>query len=309
MNRFNGSRARWQPRASPSPTLARPSYYLCSFEHTIAAVIAYAFTQVHSQQNPHFLGRTIDDEPHLLAQSYRLRYEVYCLERKFLAAEDYPSGLESDEFDAHSLHVGAVDAFGELAGTSRAVKVSAMGLPLFEHCTSFPHETEFHSANPRLVEVGRLVVGRGYRRRRNDVVGGANSVSKSNRITDSRQGERRSVGEDAFMTVLRALYQATARIGATHWLTAMEEPLRHALAEQGFPFRAFGPETEYYGRVVPYQMALKELDLAILSGRFPGLNAFAAGLEPELSMQTREAHSQNPGDRGPHATTSARDGR
>ena len=118
---------------------------------------------------PHFVGGPIDDLPQLLEQSYRLRYEVYCLERKFLPAEDYPTGLEIDEFDGHALHVGAMNAAGELAGTSRAVTVTAKGLPLFDHCAPFPHETEFHRANPRLVEVGRLIVSRSYRRRRTDV--------------------------------------------------------------------------------------------------------------------------------------------
>jgi N-acyl amino acid synthase of PEP-CTERM/exosortase system len=257
---------------------------------------------------PHFRGLAIDDAPHLLSQSYRLRYDVYCLERKFLPAEHYPDGLESDEFDAHALHVGAVDGFGELAGTSRAVKVSEMGLPLFGHCTSFPHETEFHRSNPRLLEVGRLVVGRGYRRRRNDVVCGANNASTSCPIRDPRLGERRRVGEDAFMTILNALYRATRRSGATHWLTAMEEPLRHQLAEQGFPFRAFGPETEYYGRVVPYQMALKDFDAAIRSGRFPELDAFADDDEPELGAQAHEAPAQELDDLPHHATIAPRDG-
>ena len=139
---------------------------------------------------PRFLGGPIDDVPGLLEQSYRLRYEVYCLEQKFLPAEHYPAGLEIDEFDAHSLHVGAMDASGALAGTSRAVKVSAMGLPLFDHCTSFPHETEFHRANPRLVEVGRLVVGRRYRRRRNDV------VSRRGERFDVRTRSRESAAEN-----------------------------------------------------------------------------------------------------------------
>jgi N-acyl amino acid synthase of PEP-CTERM/exosortase system len=257
---------------------------------------------------PHFLGRTIDEAPDLLAQSYRLRYEVYCLERKFLPAEDYPTGLESDEFDVHAIHVGAIDVFGRLAGTSRAVRVSELGLPLFDHCTSFPHETEFHRANHRLVEVGRLIVSRRYRRRRNDVVCGADNLPKPDHTADSRHGERRSVGTDAFMTVLKALYQATRRIGATHWLTAMEEPLRHQLAEQGFPFHAFGPETEYYGRIVPYQMALKDLAAAILSGRFR-LDAFAAGREPELAAQTHDAQSQSPDDQLHGPTIALRDGR
>src|SRR4029079_11620011 len=58
--------------------------------------------------SPHFVrGRTLDDVPHLLAQRYRLRYEVYCLERQFLPAAQYPTRLESGEFDSHGLHVGA----------------------------------------------------------------------------------------------------------------------------------------------------------------------------------------------------------
>ena len=49
-----------------------------------------------------FLPAPLTMRPDLLAQSYRLRYQVYCLERKFLPAEDYPAGLELDEFDSHS---------------------------------------------------------------------------------------------------------------------------------------------------------------------------------------------------------------
>jgi len=110
------------------------------------------------------------------------------------------------------------------------------------------------------------------------------------------------------MTVLQALYQETKRIGATHWLTAMEEPLRHQLAQQGFPFRAFGPASEYYGLVVPYQMALKELDAVILSGRFPRLDGIVAGPDPELRVRPHEGASPEPDDRLPHVTVPSRDG-
>ncbi|MEO8075082.1 MAG: PEP-CTERM/exosortase system-associated acyltransferase [Acidobacteriota bacterium] len=233
---------------------------------------------------PRFLGRPLDNAPRLLEDSYRLRYQVYCLEQKFLPVEDYPAGLEFDAFDCHSLHVGAVDASGELAGTSRAVRVSHLGLPLFDHCTSFPHETEFHRGNPRLVEVGRLVIAAGYRRHRDQVACDAETVSRSVRVADYQRAKHRRVGDDVFMTVLKALYEETQRVGATHWLTAMEEPLRRQLDQQGFPFRAFGPECEYYGRVIPYQMALNELDRAIVSGRFPGLKGFSADLDHQLAV-------------------------
>ena len=63
----------------------------------------------------------IDNAPALLQHSYRLRYQVYCLERRFLRPEDYPQGTETDEFDPHSIHIGAMDRRGTLAGTARLV--------------------------------------------------------------------------------------------------------------------------------------------------------------------------------------------
>ena len=103
----------------------------------------------------YFQARPIDDVLQLLDDSYSLRYQVYCLERKFLRADDYPLGLEFDEFDRHSIHVAAIDTRGALVGTARAVKISEIGLPLFRHCTTFQHEMDHPPPNARVVEVGQ----------------------------------------------------------------------------------------------------------------------------------------------------------
>ena len=63
----------------------------------------------------------IDSLPHLLQESYRLRYQVYCVERGFLLPAKHPQKREIDAFDHGSIHVGAVDHRGELAGTARLV--------------------------------------------------------------------------------------------------------------------------------------------------------------------------------------------
>src|SRR6185503_2430843 len=110
----------------------------------------------------HFEARTIDDDPALLERSYALRYQVYCVERKFLPAEDYPDRLETDEFDPHSIHVGALDEEGELAGTARMVQMSEAGMPLFAHCAIFLHETALPRRGAMPVEIGRLSVSRTY---------------------------------------------------------------------------------------------------------------------------------------------------
>jgi N-acyl amino acid synthase of PEP-CTERM/exosortase system len=230
---------------------------------------------------PYFSARTIDQNYELLECSYRLRYQVYCIERQFLAASDYPDGHEMDVFDRHAIHVGAIDSHGELAGTARVIRPSANGLPIFDHCTIFPHEAaEFHAGNPRLVEVGRLSVSRSYCRRRSDLTRTPGHARR--RRANYHGSERRHQHEDVFLTLLKALYQASKRVGATHWLAATERPLQRMLAQRGFPFHQIGPDSDYFGIVAPYQMELKEFEQVIFSGRFPHLEDFVAGLEPQF---------------------------
>jgi len=222
----------------------------------------------------YFHTRSIDDSPQLLEQSYILRYQVYCKERRFLAAEDYPDGLEKDAFDRHSVHVGVLDAWGELAATARVVKPTAEGpgLPLFRHCRIFADETELIDPNNHVVEISRLSMSRRYQRHPVDSV-----------------PERRDVRRHAFLTLLKGIYQATKRIGATHWLAATARSLQRLVAQYGFPFRLIGPQADYGGPVAPYLMNLAQFDEVILSARIPALDHFPIGLEPELQPRRRVA--------------------
>jgi N-acyl amino acid synthase of PEP-CTERM/exosortase system len=214
----------------------------------------------------YFEAAAIDQVPELMTEHYRLRYQVYCLERKFLPAVNFPDGLEMDDFDRHSVHVGAIDAVGALAGTARVVKVTAAGpgLPLFQHCKIFAEETELLDPDNTVVEISRLSMSRGYRH-------------------SSRNGrpERRAVRRDVFLALFKAVYQATKRMDATHWVVLTEPSLQRLLAYYGFPFRAIGPECDYGGRVSPYLMNLAEFDQVILSRRVPELDEIIGGLEPQ----------------------------
>jgi N-acyl amino acid synthase of PEP-CTERM/exosortase system len=226
---------------------------------------------------PYLCARTIDDQRTLLERSYRLRYQVYCLERKFLNAADYPDGLEIDRFDAQALHIGAIDVHGELAGTARVVRPGELALPIFERCEIVPHQT-FNRSNPRLVEVGRLSVSRGYQRRRDDALL-AGTASMACPTAGYRGAERRRHHEDVFLTLLKGLYQASKRVGATHWLAATEKSLQRMLAQRGFPFHQIGPQGDYFGPVAPYQMDLQEFENIVRSGRFPALEDFLDGVD------------------------------
>jgi N-acyl amino acid synthase of PEP-CTERM/exosortase system len=235
---------------------------------------------------PYFHARAFDNVPELMRDHYRLRYQVYCIERKFLPAANFPEGLEMDDFDRHAVHVGAIDPWGLLAGTARVVKVTAAGpgLPLFQHCRIFAEETELLDPDNTVVEISRLAMSRGYRRREPDCL-----------------PQRRDVRRDVFLTLLKAVYQATKRLDATHWVVATEKSLQRIVAQYGFPFRVIGPECDYGGRVWPYLMNLSAFDEVVLSGAVRELDDFMVGLEPQFRPRSKRAtaHGDIPPILGP----------
>jgi N-acyl-L-homoserine lactone synthetase len=204
-----------------------------------------------------FEGRRIDCDPRLMDESHQLRYQVYCLERRFLDPDDYPDQRERDEFDRHSLHLGVVDAGGSLLATARLVKVNVAGLPLFRHCRIYPRESELYQETTRVAEISRLCISRGL--------------------------SRRHIGKSSVAIQLyRAIYQASKRNGLTHWLVATQPSLQRLLTSLRVPFRAVGPLVDYYGPVAPYLVDLSEWDRVIASRTLPALHSFLDGLEPEF---------------------------
>jgi N-acyl-L-homoserine lactone synthetase len=202
--------------------------------------------------------RQIDDDPVLMEQSYRLRYQVYCLERGFLDATNYFDQLERDEFDGFSLHAGVVSQHRDLVGTLRLVNICMEELPLFRHCTvSKECESRLRRDDVQLAEVSRLCMSRRWR--------------------DEQAGSSRVA-----MNLFRAGYQTSKRHGLTHWLAAMEPSLHRLLSALGVPFRIVGPITDYFGEVAPYMCDLQEFDAIILSGKRPRLGSFLDGLEPQF---------------------------
>src|SRR5205823_839428 len=128
-----------------------------------------------------------------------------------------------------------------------------------------------------VVEVSRLAVSRKYNRRAGDGFYGLQG------ITERPDGADRRKGGEIVLSLYKALYQASKRRGFTHWLAATEKSLQRLVAKYGFPFKAVGPEVDYYGCVYPYLMDLHEFDRVILSRRISLLDDFLQGLEPEFA--------------------------
>jgi N-acyl amino acid synthase of PEP-CTERM/exosortase system len=228
------------------------------------------------------------DEANDLDTVYRIRYQVYCIERGFLDGDDYPDQAERDEFDVHSVHMLATHRAGQPAGTARLVLPSTLGFPLMSHCV-FSGDYAFlndpsHPALADFAEISRLAVSKTFRRREGDsIYGGPPRI-------DSGHSEGAEIvplapprnNPEILIGLSRLLYQESKRRGITHWMLAMERALYLMLRRLGFRYIPAGPDVDYFGPVRPYVTSVEAFENA-LHKTFPAtLRYLACGLEPEL---------------------------
>lgn len=202
----------------------------------------------------------IIDGTKYLRDSYALRYQVYCHERNFLDAEDYPSKLEIDHFDAHAIHIGAINPEGELVGTLRLVLPSKRGLPLLEHCALFKDETHITSPYYKSsAEISRLAV---FRASSNSNINSLKNTANADDLIVDVQTNKKALRDKLFITLglYQAMYSTSKLHGISHWFASMERSLWRLLNFQGIQFKAIGPEVDYYGPVSPYLANIAHLE-------------------------------------------------
>lgn len=192
-----------------------------------------------------------------------LRYEVYCLECGFISPGQFRDKLESDEFDAHSVHFAAHNHADEVVGSLRLVRPTfPLGFPFERHCTSLFGDVVM----PRIGECGevsRLVVRREYRRRTGDFLAGISDSTDRRYCTKARSADRRSSGPQILLGLYREIYQFSVQSGIRYLYAAMEKSLARTLARYEFIFTPIGLEAEYFGRVTPYMIDLRELEARV----------------------------------------------
>lgn len=148
---------------------------------------------------------------------HRLRYEVYCLEKRFLEAKDYPTGEEVDEYDLHSVHFLALemDDGGKILGTLRLIKPSKDG---------FPAEHHFQLTRPirhpeKTLELSRLIIAK----------------------------ESRHLSAHILMGLSREVYWYSKEHGVEDLYAILEDPLLRLLRRLGLPFVEVGERRWYLG--------------------------------------------------------------
>jgi len=196
-----------------------------------------------------------------LESVFALRYQVYCLDRKFLPAERYPNGLERDEFDQFSSHFCAVDKNARAVGAVRLVCPPAG--------RAFPFQQKFGDLadvdlppNALAAEVSRLVVDRNYHRRAGDLPEGV-PLRASNAEPLPGRRERRANKPEIVLGLYRAMYQHSRRRKIRYWYAAMERSLARALMRYHFQFHRIGPDADYFGPVALYLASLDDLERGV----------------------------------------------
>lgn len=201
-----------------------------------------------------------------LQSAFELRYQVYCIECSFLSPDDYPDGVESDEYDDGAAHFYAFDSDDELVGYVRLVRPAADALfPIQQRCALSVDGAQLPDP-AQAAEISRLMVRGDYRRRRGDRLSGV--TAKQNNAVFA--GDRRCEAPQILLSLYRQMYAYSRENGIRHWYAAMERPLARSLLRLDFAFRPIGPQTDYYGPVAPYVADLRELE-AQVGQRHPSL--------------------------------------
>ncbi len=183
------------------------------------------------------------DSPELRPLAHRIRYQVYCIENRYLNANDHSDALERDEFDSHAAHSLLVDRrTGDAFGTVRLV------LPL----SDAPHDS---FAVQRLIdhpllkgsrdlplhatgEVSRFSLLREFGRRASSAGSAKPAEAES---SSYRCGPLMRLG------LLQMLVRMSVQHGITHWVAVMEPKVVRMLSAMGLQFEPFGGMVDYHG--------------------------------------------------------------
>jgi N-acyl amino acid synthase of PEP-CTERM/exosortase system len=187
--------------------------------------------------------------PGLVSMAQAIRYQVYCLERKFENAAEHQDGLECDEFDRLAVHSLLFHCpSGQAIGTARLILPGDNDsgvLPIRKLLREAGLRGRDHFPIETTAEVSRFAISNQFRRR-----GGDEGVA----ITAP---ECRS--NLPCLGLIQELLRQSLECGLTHWAAVMEPKLLRMLAVMGIHFTSVGPLVVHHGLRQPSYCDLSEM--------------------------------------------------
>ncbi len=193
----------------------------------------------------------IVDTPKQLREVFRLRHQVYCVERGYEASVD---DEETDEYDARCRHVLLRQAGGgEPIGTVRLIAPNPDDL---QH--SFPIQ--------RLVEPSLLC---------HLPLATCGEISRF-AMSKQRRGES-GEGRLTRLALMRGIAQLSTEMGLTHWLAVMERGLMRLQRRNAIHFDPIGEPVSYHGIRQPAVGVIAPVLERIRREEFPTWNFLTDG--------------------------------
>lgn len=170
-----------------------------------------------------------------------LRHKVFCEELKRVPStgqffSDVP--LESDAYDAHSVHVLCRALETDAAvGCSRLILPGAKGLSITPR---YPMSHQTDVPRNQIGEIGRLAIASELRRHRGELSSAGLHQPPSERPCPASPMDKQS-GPIVALGLYREIFKLAHKHGVTHCYAAMEPSLAKLLTRIGFPFQVAGP--------------------------------------------------------------------
>lgn len=196
-----------------------------------------------NRHNIYFETR-LADTPSLLETAHKIRYQVYCLERKFEDASEHSSGLEMDAYDSRSMpgilfHRPTGDAIGTVRLVRPDLGVKG-GLPVGQLLAEHGIDLADYVCLRDTLEVSRFAISKNFRRRSTD------NIKFSGNAAEQRS-ERIRQGNLPCLSLMQFITRHSVQNGARHWVAAMEVKLLRMLHSMGLHFISIGPEIMHHG--------------------------------------------------------------
>lgn len=153
--------------------------------------------------------------PEQVRAAQRLRYEVYCLEKRWVDPDNCPGGLEIDAYDADAVHFLITDDGGVLLGTTRLLVGTRVELPAIEYLDPRP----YGFGPTELVEASRMASHRASR----------------------------SQSPTIFLAMGQAMYEWAVEHDFEAWMALADVPVFRLMQRVGMPIIAWGEPVDYVG--------------------------------------------------------------
>ena len=179
-------------------------------------------------------------------ESFRVRFQVYCIDNGFEDPANNPDGLERDGFDSHSVHsLLTHNATGNAIGTVRLVLPDEDGerrvLPMQQIAGAVAADDVAPFPVWRTAEISRFSIVKSFRHHTPDQGFEAQLSSE----------EWRKMLFHLPLGLIKSCVEMSVREGMTHWAAVMEPALLRLLTRLGIHFNPLGSLVEYHGRRQP----------------------------------------------------------